>query len=304
MRPGRLALLRADDEVQPGEPARPIAARPMFRLMVPADSDPSVPGGAPTDLRGVLCVTCEYDLSGLNPGGVCPECGTPVERSVRGGLLVDSRPEHAETLRRGALVIVAAVATQVAIFIGSLALAVAATPPAGQGSSGPFVALTITSTAITLAALLGWWWLSEPSPEPDLADPGSTRRAWLRTAIVLQGATVTLSAATGIAGPLASPRGAAALATIGSVATTFYLIAAIVQFFASMAYLRWLGPRLPDRKVFKRSRTLMWLVPVLVTVGSLCFFIGPIIAVSLYLSLMHTVWRDLDAVVRRQRGAA
>ncbi len=276
----------------------------MFRLMVPADSDLSVAGGALSDLRGVVCATCEYELSGLDPGGVCPECGTPVERSVRGGLLVDSPRAHAWTLRRGALVIVTAVAGQVAIFIVSLALGVAATPPAGQGSSGPFVALTLASTVATLGALLGWWWLSEPSKGTQAADPGSTRRAWLRTAIVLQGATVTLSAATGLAGPLVSPGGAAALAAIGGVAIAVYLIAAVTQFFASMAYLRWLGPRLPDRRVFKRSRTLMWLVPVLVTVGSLCFLIGPIIAVSLYLSLMHTVWRDLDAVVKRQSGAA
>lgn len=34
--------------------------------------------------RGRRCITCDYDLGGLSPGGVCPECGTPVEQSLKG----------------------------------------------------------------------------------------------------------------------------------------------------------------------------------------------------------------------------
>lgn len=31
----------------------------------------------------ITCVTCGYDLSGSPIGGVCPECGTPVQESLR-----------------------------------------------------------------------------------------------------------------------------------------------------------------------------------------------------------------------------
>ncbi len=30
-----------------------------------------------------LCPTCEYDLRGLAPGAICPECGPPIVRSPR-----------------------------------------------------------------------------------------------------------------------------------------------------------------------------------------------------------------------------
>lgn len=36
----------------------------------------------------LLCVDCTYDLRGLNPKGDCPECGTPIMRSVM------ARPKH------------------------------------------------------------------------------------------------------------------------------------------------------------------------------------------------------------------
>ncbi|MHC4415206.1 MAG: hypothetical protein ACYS0G_07980 [Planctomycetota bacterium] len=38
------------------------------------------------DLAGgeVICSRCGYDLRGLSAAGTCPECGTPVERSLHG----------------------------------------------------------------------------------------------------------------------------------------------------------------------------------------------------------------------------
>ena len=38
----------------------------------------------PSEIRGTLltCIECGYDLSGTPLGGFCPECGTPVQRSI------------------------------------------------------------------------------------------------------------------------------------------------------------------------------------------------------------------------------
>lgn len=30
----------------------------------------------------ILCVTCSYDLTGINERGVCPECSAPIARSI------------------------------------------------------------------------------------------------------------------------------------------------------------------------------------------------------------------------------
>jgi hypothetical protein len=49
-----------------------------------------------------LCITCDYQLSGLPIDGVCPECSTRVELSqIQLSLLTDPI-EHVRTLRRGA----------------------------------------------------------------------------------------------------------------------------------------------------------------------------------------------------------
>lgn len=44
----------------------------------------------PFDLRGVLCTSCGYDLTG-NVSGVCPECGSPIDTTA-------GDTESAETL--------------------------------------------------------------------------------------------------------------------------------------------------------------------------------------------------------------
>jgi hypothetical protein len=48
-----------------------------------------------------LCVKCGYDLSGLDPGGSCPECGAPVARALRGDLLSAADPSWLRSVYRG-----------------------------------------------------------------------------------------------------------------------------------------------------------------------------------------------------------
>jgi len=48
-----------------------------------------------------LCVKCGYDLSGLDPGGSCPECGAPVAGALRGDLLAAADPSWLRSVYRG-----------------------------------------------------------------------------------------------------------------------------------------------------------------------------------------------------------
>ena len=67
------------------------------------DATPS----APLSNSGVIiersqpCVKCGYDLRGLPVKGVCPECGTSVEDSLRGLLLQFASAEYRGKLSRG-----------------------------------------------------------------------------------------------------------------------------------------------------------------------------------------------------------
>ncbi|MHC4447354.1 MAG: hypothetical protein ACYSXF_06195 [Planctomycetota bacterium] len=52
-----------------------------------------------------LCVKCGYDLSGLDPGGSCPECGAPVAGALRGDLLAAADPWWLSKVHRGLVLI-------------------------------------------------------------------------------------------------------------------------------------------------------------------------------------------------------
>lgn len=61
----------------------------------------------PIDTGGTMleshrpCIRCSYDLHGLPLSGNCPECGVPVERSLRGDLLQFADETYRGTLLRG-----------------------------------------------------------------------------------------------------------------------------------------------------------------------------------------------------------
>ncbi|MHC4108753.1 MAG: hypothetical protein ACYSTY_11770, partial [Planctomycetota bacterium] len=62
-------------------------------------ADPVAQSAAP------LCVKCGYDLSGLDPGGSCPECGAPVAGALRGDLLSAADPSWLRSVHRGVLLL-------------------------------------------------------------------------------------------------------------------------------------------------------------------------------------------------------
>ena len=62
--------------------------------------------GSVTGPTEPLCITCGYDLRSLPPAESCPECGTPIELSLRGDLLSHSDPAWVARLARGQSVLV------------------------------------------------------------------------------------------------------------------------------------------------------------------------------------------------------
>jgi hypothetical protein len=51
------------------------------------------------------CVSCGYNLRGLDPSGRCPECATPIADSMRGDLLRFSNPEWLRKVRWGSRIL-------------------------------------------------------------------------------------------------------------------------------------------------------------------------------------------------------
>jgi len=250
------------------------------------------------------CARCGYNLRGLQVTGKCPECDWTIEASLQGGLLRFAGPEYLSSLALGAkiviilnianaalgLVAVGIVAT-VALMSGSIQ-----TTPGAPAPAVPLLGLieaSATGLAVlaTSVSLIGYWLLTTPDPALSLAEQPRAARRVVRAAVaavvIIQAmgmvvAFMTPRLATGAAGPMNTSQAlqiaAGGLGVLGT-------IAGAVQFFAMMLYARWLAQRVPDSAMVERTKTYMWLLPLLYTVGS-CLVVGPLVAWVLYLLLM------------------
>lgn len=250
---------------------------------------------AAPSIEEAFCIQCGYQLRGLQREGACPECGTPVERSLRGNQLQHSSLRYVQSLRRGAWLVLAVIIVQILAVVGMLVVTVvAAAGGAGVGmlSNVELIAQGV-ATLLELISLYGWWLLSELDPAYAGRDQGTTARKVIRWALVI-GAIYNAFELLFyfIPGAQTDPTMVLIGASIGVVA----MIVWAVQFFASMLYIRWLAPRLPNQKVYARAKVLMWLGPLLVTVGTLCVGLGPLIALVMYWNMIYWMYGDLKRI--------
>lgn len=82
------------------------------------------------------------------------------------------------------------------------------------------------------------------------------------------------------------------------------VIAWAVLFFAVMRYTRWVAGRVPDQWIVRRTKTYMWLLPVLNTLGILLIGLGPIIALVLYWNLLDRLRKHTKSIVASGAPAA
>jgi len=258
------------------------------------------------------CTRCGYNLRGLQVVGKCPECAWSIEASLRGGLLRFAGPEYLSSLALGAkiviilnianavlgLVAVGIVAT-VALLSGSIQTTPGAPAPAMPSLGLIEASATGLGVLATSVSLIGYWLLTTPDPALSLSEQPRAARRVVRAAVaavaIIQAvgmmvAFMTPRLATGAPGPV-NP-GPAILIASGGL-DILESVAGAVQFFAMMLYARWLAQRVPDSVMVERTKTYMWLLPLLYTVGS-CLVVGPLVAWVLYLLL---VWNLRKHVV-------
>lgn len=249
------------------------------------------------------CLVCGFDLVGLPVAGVCPECGQPVQRSLQGNLLCYSSPGYIALLHRGVFLVQTSIIAQILGFI--LMILLVAVLPAIRGSAGPNwnIPAHVAGVIASLGGLAGWWLLSSPDPAYSGANSGGTARRVVRITVAVHACTTILYEVFGSFNPAAVSK-----STVQSPQSMLVLVAYIVSiiawvawFFAAMRYVQWLAPRLPDEKVYRRAKLLMWLGPVLYTVGSMVC-IGPLVALVLYYNLLDWIRSDLRAA--REQGAS
>lgn len=223
----------------------------------------------------VVCLRCGYPLRGLDESGDCPECGAAIGRSLHGNLLHFSSPSYVATLHRGVFLIVAGIAGQVVLSLFASVLTATTVIDIGVDSLGIIMNAMI---------LIGWWMFSTPDPAFIGVAQGTTARGVVRTALVVEIAVTIALFATGSLTTAAS-----SLSSTVVVLTVIIVVVSVVRFFAAMMYLRWMAPRIPSVEIDARARQLMWLGPLLLTVGLLLCGLGPLIALVLYWLLLNWV---------------
>ncbi len=138
----------------------------------PVDPEPDPqPSPAPSTValeRDTTCRHCGYNLRGLNPGGVCPECGAAIAISLRRDLLRYAAPGYVRSLAWGARTIA----------WGEL-LAVAANSSCGPCVTGGSAVLQLIAGSVVL---VGLWRLTAPDPSGNDYSRGRTAPLIVRIA--------------------------------------------------------------------------------------------------------------------------
>lgn len=202
------------------------------------------------------CISCGYDLIGLDETGLCPECGSRVADSVMGEGLAFVSPDHLEKIRRGLHLTRLGVGLILGVWGGAMVLGIVWGLVGLASLSGWGVeALVILAMMATLGVFAAGCWLAT-TPDPRLADYARSRSAlaarWTAVAMAaLPGCFMVAALILPAAVTLAMP-------TLG--------LFALAHYGASAAYLRVLARCAGNARAAAHARGA--LIAVLVVLGA------------------------------------
>jgi len=230
------------------------AGAPLYRIAIVTDSAAPLheTPTAPPSLGDVLsidlmCVHCGYNLRGLSPSGLCPECGHAIADSTRGDRLCFADPKWLARVRHGTSLKL----SQVAIwFLGGVLAAVATAVLSKQGA----IVVVLVGFLAELCALLGSFSITTQEPRISLQEDPVT----LRRAVRVMASAAFLGAVLELPGQYVGGFSASLVAVV-SVVLRFLGLGAIA---GEWVYLRRLARRLPDTKLVRSATAVLWAVPI------------------------------------------
>lgn len=197
------------------------------------------------------CVKCGYNLRCLTEAGLCPECATPVGRSLTGDYLRFRDPAWVATLASGMNWIVWGIIVGIG---GGLLGGIAIGSLRGAGAPGVMFLLPFLQFGLSTISIVGYWKVTTPDPGRSGEEIGITARKLVRFA--------QISSWLGI------PIGQVLESISGILSAVFSIPAGLLGLigtFALYTYARGIAFRIPDEKLARSTRIVMW--GMVVTLG-------------------------------------
>ena len=196
------------------------------------------PPGQPLT-EDLKCTRCGYNLRGLTLDKLCPECATPIARSVHGNLLRYADPDWLDKLRLGTK-----------LMLWSILIVLVLAVPAGLIMTAGLPQVVV-SIVFMLAGILGLWAMFLiTTPEPAIAfneDPLTLRR-------IVRGCAVV--SFLGVAAQEAAQ--AAGMVAAVLVAESLLGMIGLVAHIGLFICLRRLARRIPDEKLPRQTTIVIW----------------------------------------------
>jgi hypothetical protein len=203
-----------------------------------------VPQAGDTVTADIPCRKCAYNLRTLSVAGACPECGTPVGRSIHGDLLRYSDPEWVRKLARGASLILLGIT----IIVGGAILVLIAVLMGAISRQGQEAVNQVIGVGGNVVILVGSFLLTEPDPSGLGEDQYGTSRKVIRVMLVFS----VLNSLVGFLASVVPPSGHQLVMGLAGL----FGLAGIVGFFAQLQYFSKLALRIPDPNLAGRANFL------------------------------------------------
>lgn len=266
---------------------------------MPASFPAPPPLLVPAVITDTPCIGCGYNIRSLELTARCPECGTPVQATLSGGLryapeaylrrmLLATRCLSYGMLGYAAAFVLIGVAAAImdALSSGSTLFS----SPASAVGGGVMLSTLIGALPI-IVMLLGYWLFTTAHPGMVPHRQPNTARTLTRIAVGLAGAACLLSAVSTIVAATRTGVTANAMAATGMLwycggCVGFPLLLGLVL--PPIRIVTWLCEidRSPESGVLaRRAKVSYWLLPVLI-------FVGPVVG---YMIFMVAVFAGISA---------
>ncbi len=238
-----------------------------YELTEPAETAPVARTKAPPVGKGVLCATCGYELSLLPREGVCPECGSPILRSLGGNELRHASPDYLDKLRIGSICIVSVFIIQVLfVLVAGVGTLVSSLHVLSETMMD--VLSLIASIVLSAVSMYGWWLMTEKDPGAQDPSHVQTARTFVRVSVIAQAVMLTLTTLIDLV--MFTPGNSGSVSSSGDIDSlmpilySLSFIVMVVGYFAGLIYIRYIASRVPSESMMERARFVTWAPVVLV----------------------------------------